>query len=72
MKPGDTDSLPFFKARSIIPPFFDDSHNLMPGNDGQLDTRQLSFDSVKVSVADSADLVADEDVFRLRFRDGDI
>ncbi len=72
IEPGHADSIALFKSRCIIPLLFNNSDDLMSGDDGQFHFRKFAFDSVEICMADAADFDAEENILKARFWDREI
>jgi hypothetical protein len=53
IEPGHSDPVPFFQSADTSTAAFDHPYGLMSGNDGKFRKRQVTFDSMKISVAHS-------------------
>jgi hypothetical protein len=63
IKPGNTESVPFFKASGVFPMFFHNSYNLMTGDYRKFDLGKLPFYSMKVCMTDTTDFDAKKELF---------
>ena len=61
IKPGNTDSVAYFKARGIFSELIYNSNNLMAGDYRKLYLRKFPFYGMKVSMADTADFDPEKD-----------
>jgi hypothetical protein len=63
IEPGNTEPVPFFKARSVFPNLLHNSYNLMTGDYRKFDLGKLPFYSMKVCMTDTTDFDAKKELF---------
>jgi hypothetical protein len=72
IKPGNTEPIPFFKARSVFTKLFHNSYSLMTRDYRKFDLGKFPFYGMKVSMADTTDFEAKKDFFRVWFWNGKV
>ena len=72
IKPGNSNSIPFAEAGGILSSLLYNAYDLMARDDRQFDLGKLSFDSMEVGMADTADVISNENLFRTGFWDRDV
>lgn len=72
VKPRNSDLSAGMQVSDILATAFDDSSDLVAGNDGEAAGGEFPFDNVKVGSADTAVIDVDEDIVRPGFGDGDV
>jgi hypothetical protein len=63
IKPGNTESFPFFKTRSVFPNLFHNSYNLMTGYYRKFNPGKFPFYGMKICMADTTYFEAKKDLF---------